>query len=113
MMIFFSGGGFREDWLILRVKLLQGLVGLGGTRTAVRLCPEQSRKRTDRWVVIWEKSVRGRNPTSHKLTASDWTGMVSDARRKKKGYNQKSNGKLGTMIIIIIIMFQVQHTLVP
>lgn len=52
MMIFFSGGGFREDWLILRVKPLQGLVGLGGTVLVVRLCPEQSRKRTDRWVVI-------------------------------------------------------------
>lgn len=34
MMIFFSGGGFREDWLILRVKPLQGLVGLGGTRSS-------------------------------------------------------------------------------
>lgn len=54
-----------------------------------------------------EKSVRGRNLTSHKLTASDWTGMVSDARRKKKGYNQKGNE------IIIIIMVPSTHTLVP
>ena len=34
MMISFSGGGFGEGWLILRVKPLQGLAGLGGSLTA-------------------------------------------------------------------------------